>query len=459
MTIIDNALSGAAAAQIALVTTSQNVANVMTPGYTRQGVNLASVQPLLAGTKSPGSGVAVQAIVRFSDAYKSQQLWKSASDLGQHNTAQPYMTQLEQVMSDDTSGINSGLDDFFSALNAASVDPTSTPLRQQVITSADALAQRFNSLNQVLSNQRSAVGQQRQATVQQVNSLSAQIADLNKEIASVQGTGADTSGLVDARDQSIDSLASLVAVQVVVQADGSASVSLRGGQPLVAGGRSATMSAVANPDGSQTLTVKFAQESFILANNQIGGQMGGLDEYENTVLVPMMQSVTGMAQQLSDNVNNQLAAGYSLNGTAGAPLFQYNAAGVTGVLKVNPTITGADLGFSSNPATPGNNDNLLTLIGLSTQPITLPSLGSVLLSDAVTQMVGSLGMQSQQNQAALTTAQTVRNQAEESWKSTSGVNSDEEAANLIQYQQMYQANMKVISVANQLFDSTLQLLG
>ena len=177
MTIIDNALSGAAAAQIALVTTSQNVANVMTPGYTRQGVNLASVQPLLAGTKSPGSGVAVQAIVRFSDAYKSQQLWKSASDLGQHNTAQPYMTQLEQVMSDDTSGINSGLDDFFSALNAASVDPTSTPLRQQVITSADALAQRFNSLNQVLSNQRSAVGQQRQATVQQVNSLSAQIAE------------------------------------------------------------------------------------------------------------------------------------------------------------------------------------------------------------------------------------------------------------------------------------------
>ena len=96
---------------------------------------------------------------------------------------------------------------------------------------------------------------------------------------------------------------------------------------------------------------------------------------------------------------------------------------------------------------------------MSTQPITLPSLGSVLLSDAVTQMVGSLGMQSQQNQAALTTAQTVRNQAEESWKSTSGVNSDEEAANLIQYQQMYQANMKVISVANQLFDSTLQLLG
>jgi flagellar hook-associated protein 1 FlgK len=171
-----------------------------------------------------------------------------------------------------------------------------------------------------------------------------------------------------------------------------------------------------------------------------------------------MQSITSMAQQLSDNVNNQLAAGYALDGTSGGPLFQYDASGVTGVLKVSPGITNAGLGFSSNPATPGNSDNLLALVALSTQPITLPSLGSVSPSDAVTQLVGTLGMQSQQNQAALTTAKTVRNQAEESWKSTSGVNSDEEAANLIQYQQMYEANMKVISVANQLFDSTLAIM-
>ncbi len=86
-------------------------------------------------------------------------------------------------------------------------------------------------------------------------------------------------------------------------------------------------------------------------------------------------------------------------------------------------------------------------------------LGSVTLSDASTQLVAKLGMDSQQNQAAMDTAQTVRNQAEESWKSTSGVNTDEEAINLMQYQQMYQANMKVIAVANELFDNTLALLG
>jgi Flagellar hook-associated protein len=91
--------------------------------------------------------------------------------------------------------------------------------------------------------------------------------------------------------------------------------------------------------------------------------------------------------------------------------------------------------------------------------VNLTLLGPVTLSDAVTQLVARLGMQSQQNQAALETAEIVRNQAEESWKSTSGVNLDEEAINLVQYQQMYQANMKVIAVANELLESTLAVLG
>ena len=96
---------------------------------------------------------------------------------------------------------------------------------------------------------------------------------------------------------------------------------------------------------------------------------------------------------------------------------------------------------------------------MGNQPVAVSSLGSVLLGDADTQLLGKLGTASQQNQAAQATAQTVRDQAEENWKSTSGVNSDEEAVNLVQYQQMYQANMKVISVANTLFDATLQMVG
>src|SRR5690606_32366152 len=323
---------------------------------------------------------------------------------------------------------------------------------------ADALAQRFNSLNQVLSNQRSSVAQQRLAAISHINSLARQIAELNREIARTQGTGVNASGLIDARDSKIDELAKLVALQVVEQEDGSRSIALRGGQPLVIGARAATMEVVVNADGSQTLTVSFANETFSLANTPLGGLMGGLDEFENETLVPLMESLTEMARQLADNVNNQLAAGYTMDGSPGLPLFEFDSTGATGVLHVRAGAHAAELAFSSDPDAPANSDNLQELIRLQRRPVTIPLLGEVALSDAITQLVARVAMQSQQNTTAHTTAQTVRNQAEENWKSTSGVNLDEEAANLLQYQQMYQANMKVIAVANELFESTLAIL-
>ncbi|MGC3962436.1 MAG: flagellar hook-associated protein FlgK [Rhodocyclaceae bacterium] len=459
MSTINNALSGALAAQAGLNTTSQNIANVMTEGYTRQGVLLSSIQPAKSGPLAAGGGVAVSSLLRFSDGYKSVQMWNAASNLGRYTVSQPYLTQLEQVMGDDTSGLNAGVDAFFAALNAASVEPTSSPLRQQVITAADALAQRFNSLTQVMSSQRLAIQQQRSTAVAQINTLTTDIAALNKQIAATQATGVNASGLIDERDRKIDSLASMVSVQVVDQADGSRSISFKSGQPLVVGGLAATVSAEGNTDGSQTLKVVFGKENYTLTGSSLGGQLGGLDDVEQNVLLPMMQSITDMASQMASKVNTQLMAGYAQDGTQGVALFEFDATSAVGMLKVNASIVAQDLGFSSDATLPGDSGNLLKVIDIKGQTLTLGSLGDVSLGDAVTQLVGRLGMASQQNQASLDTAQTVRDQTEESWKSTSGVNSDEEAINLIQYQQMYQSNLKVIAVANELFDATLAMMG
>jgi flagellar hook-associated protein 1 FlgK len=459
MTLINTALSGALAAQIGLDTTSQNVANVMTPGYTRQGAVMESVQPQVSGGVQAGDGVRVPQLRRFSDAYTNLQMWNAASDLGAHTTSQPYLSQLEQVMGDDSTSINQGMDQFYAALNAASVDPTSSPLRQSVVTSAQALAQRFDSLQGVLTNQRNAVYRQRSDTVSQVNVLSSDIAKLNGQISASQSGGDSVSGLVDARDQKIDALASLVGVQVIDQADGTRTVTLPDGQPLVVGTRASTMSVQTQANGSQTLSVAFANEKFSLAGAKLGGQLGGLDDFETNNLLPMMQSITDMATNLASQVNTQLGAGFTMNGTAGQPLFVVDPSSASSLLTLSAGFTGNDLAFSSNATEPGDSGNLVALIGTKDQPVGITSLGNVLLGDAYTQLVAKLGTDSQQNQTALTTAQSVRDQSENDWKSTSGVNSDEEAMNLVQYQQMYQANMKVISVANTLFDSTLAMLN
>ena len=458
MSLITNAFSGAQAAQIALDTASQNVSNLMTPGYTRQGALLTAVNLNRSGAISAGNGVSVPMLLRFSDSYKNLQLWQAGSQLGQYTAGSQYLTQLQQVMGDDSSNINGGLDTFFAALNAASVEPASTPLRQQVITAADALGKRFNSLREVLTNQRMAVHQQRAGMVTQVNTLTSDIAALNQKIVAMHNGQYTPSGLIDQRDQKIDELAGLVGIEVEEQADGSRTVSLRGGQPLVVGTVASTMSVISNVSGGQSLKLDFMNESFSLASGNLAGQLGGLDNFENNMLMPLTQSIVDMASGLATNMNSQLAAGFAMDGTPGKPLFNFDPTSSNAMLTVNSSLVTQDLGFSSSASEPGDSSNLLTLIGLKDQPISVSSLGNVLLGDAYTQLVGRLGMDSQQNSVALSTAQTVRRQTEDSWKATSGVNSDEEAINLMQYQQMYQANMKVIAVANQLFDSVLDML-
>ena len=453
MSIISNALSGSIAAQAALNAASQNIANLQTAGYTRQGVLLSSLGAGV-GVRSAGNGVEVSALLRFADAYKSQQMWRAASDQGARAQTQPYLTQLERVMGDDASSISNGIDGFFAALNAAAVDPTSTPLRQQIVTSADAMAQRFNSISTVMGNQLLSVQQQRSAIVPQANTTLANIAVLNQRISTSAASGTNVSSLMDARDQLIDGLAAQMGIDVLDQPDGSRNIALKSGQPLVIGSLAATLSSNMTSTGDQTLTLDFAKSSYTLDPVAIGGQMGGLGEFEQNTLKPLQQSLQDMATQLTAKVNAQLALGKTMAGAAGGPLLVY----ANGKLGITPGFNAKDLALSLTGAA-GDSGNLQKLIDIKNEPITVSWVGSVLMSDADTQLVGKLGIYSQQNQSLLKTSNTVRAQAIDDWKSTSGVNKDEEAMNLVEFQNMYQANMKVISVANTLFDATLQMMG
>ncbi|GGX81316.1 flagellar hook-associated protein FlgK [Massilia dura] len=456
MPIINNALSGAIAAQAALNATSQNVANLQTKGYTRQGVLLTAVAPGL-GTKQAGNGVEVSSLLRFADSYKTQQLWRANSELGRYTTQQPYLSQLEQVMGDDKSSLSNGVDNFFKALNAVGEEPTSAPLRGQVVAQAGALAESFNSIYQVTRNQQLSVQQQRDAILPNFNTLTQNIASLNQRIVAAGATGTNVSGLVDERDMAIDSLSQLTAIEVLEQPDGSRSVSLKSGQPLVAGNVAASIG-IDTSGGTPQMQVTFARSVYAVDDTALGGQLGGLATFEKNTLKPLQESIVSMATQLGTMVNAQLAAGTDSAGNPGQPMFQVNGGGAGGIMAVTEGYNANDLALSSD-GTPGDSGNLQALVDIKNQAITLPSVGSVIIGDADTQLVGKLGIDSQQNKSLLNTASTIRYQAEDDWAATSGVNRDEEAMNLVEFQNMYQANMKVIAVANTLFDSTLAMFG
>ncbi|HEX8606194.1 MAG TPA: flagellar hook-associated protein FlgK [Pseudoduganella sp.] len=456
MPIINNALSGAIAAQAALNATSQNVANLQTAGYTRQGVLLAAMTPGV-GTKLAGNGVEVSALLRFADSYKTQQMWRANSELGRYSQQQPYLSQLEQVMGDDKSSLSYGVDNFFKALNAVGEEPTSAPLRGQVVAQAGALAESFNSIYQVTRNQQLSVLQQRDAILPKFNTLTQNIASLNQRIVAAGATGTNVSGLIDERDMAIDSLSQLTAIEVLEQPDGSRAISLKSGQPLVAGNVAASIG-IDSTGGTPQMQVTFARSVYAVDDTRMGGQIGGLASFEKNTLKPLQDSIVSMATQLATKINTQLAAGKDSAGNAGGPMFQLTGGGGGGILSVTAGYDSGALALSSD-GTPGDSGNLQLLVDIKSQAITLPSVGSVIIGDADTQLVGKLGIDSQQNKSLLNTATTIRYQAEDDWAATSGVNRDEEAMNLVEFQNMYQANMKVIAVANTLFDSTLAMFG
>lgn len=446
--ITNTGLSGLLAAQAGLGAASRNTANLLTPGYSRQGV--------LFTPSIFGGGVKVGAMIRFADDYKTQQLWSSQSTLGQYDAAASYYQQLEQVMGLDEGSPKAGIDGFFDALDEASTDPTNSALRQQVISAADAMAKSYNSVRQALLGQLDTARQQSMASAEQVNSLSGSIADLNQQIEQAQARGEVPSELLDQRDHAIDQLSSLVDIQVLRQPGGSIDISLNQGPPLVSGSHPSRMSVQAQADGSFAFELAAAGTTYPLDDARLGGQLGGIADYVRDTLQPQLAANKQLAQEMAERINNQLAAGYGTNGQPGKPLFDYDS--TTGAIAVNPAITQADLGFSANATDPGNSDNLHAVADVRKQQITLPGFGDVALGDAYTMLVGRVGSASQANQALLANASTIRQQAELDWQSVSGISMDEESVSISEYLNMYNANMKVISVANELFESTIQSL-
>jgi flagellar hook-associated protein 1 FlgK len=466
MTIINNALSGALAAQIALSASSQNVANLQTKGYTRQSALFTAVGPDASG-RSAGNGVQVSSLLRFSDGYKSQAMWRAASEQGMYSQSQAYLTQLESVMGDASASLSAGIDEFFRAVNAVAGDPGSSPLRQQVLTAANLMGERFNGLNNIFNSQLTSLRQQRSALVDSANADISTIARLNQQIIETRASGVSASSLIDARDLAIDDLSSKMALEVSDNPDGSRDISLKSGQALVIGSMSGTLKAAATTGSPQGFSITFANSTFVLDASKMGGQMGGLTQFEITTLLPLQNDVDALAKEIALRVNTQLQAGYTGKphptdstqpGEPGKPLFVYTAGSGADMLKTVAGFKAEDLAFSRD-GLPGDTGNLQLLAGFKSQTVTLPGIGTVLLGDADTQLLGKLAVDSKLNKAAQRTTETVRIQSINDWQSTSGVNEDEEAVKLVEFQRMYQANMQVISIANSLFDATLAMMA
>ena len=454
MSMIDKSLSGLNASRAALSATSNNIANSLVEGYTRQQVLTSTAG---GGFYGEGSGVQVDGIRRISDRYEVEQLWVTSSSVGFAQTQATYYGQVEKIFAGEGNNISAGLDDMFAALNAALLQPNEIAFRQGVLNEANNISQRFNSISQGLDTQVEQIEGQIKASVTQINTQLKNIAELNAEIQASSNGGNVPSSLLDARDAQINELASIIDIDVVSAPNDMVNISLPNGQPLLVGARHSSFETQVDPANPKfsTVNIKFGDTRFPV-NDIKGGSLGGMIDYRDSELKPSLDFIAELATNLADEMNAVLAVGTDLSGaTPTSNLFSYDPNNPAGSLRVTTGFNAADLAFGKD-GTPGDNSNLKDLISLATKNMSFSSIGATTtMGDAFTSKIGSLGSQSKQAQTSLTTQIQLQNEAQTQWSSTSGVNIDEEGANLIIYQQAYQSNAKVLAIADELFQTVL----
>lgn len=454
MSMINIGMSGLNASMAALNATSNNVANAMVAGYSRQQAVMSSVGN---GQYGGGTGVTVEGMRRISDQYEVAQQWSSSSTVGFTQVQSSYLGQVEQVFGSEGNSISAGLDLLFAALNSAMEQPSETAYRQSVLNEADAIGQRFNSISDSLNAQVSQVEGQIGASAKEINSKLNSIAQFNTEIQATKASGNVPLSLLDSRDAIIDELSEIIKVNVTEEQTGAVTITLDQGQPLLLGSTIATVQTTPHSTTSQfsQVSIQFGQSQFAL-NEASGGSLGALLDYRDNSLVDSIAFTNELAQTLADEFNTTLANGTDLNGNAPTQaLFSYDANNPAGSMHISADFNANMLAFGQD-GTPGDNSNLRDLVSIATSNFTFDSLGvDTTMGDAFATKVGQLGSASRQALTAQETAEKLQMQAQSQWASTSGVNMDEEGTNLIIYQQSYQANAKVISTADQLFQTIL----
>ena len=316
-------LSGLRAAQTNLSVTGQNITNVNTPGYSRQTAIQAANPPGQTGAGYMGTGTKVVDVQRIYNQFLTNQVRSTTSAAAEVNAYNAQIEELNSTLSSTASGITTGMQNYFDALQTAIEDTASLPARQLFLSEAQGLAGRFNSVHQQLSTQNQFISQQMTGVSQQVSRLAQSVAGYNDAIAKASANGSVPNDLLDARDEAIRELSGYVGVTVVNQDDNSVNLFIGSGQPLVVGKEASILQATpgrADPSrvDIQLVSGNTAQDVTKLIS---GGELGGLLNYRQDVLDLAFNALGRMSLSIASEFNQQLGKGLDLDGDVGSALF------------------------------------------------------------------------------------------------------------------------------------------
>ena len=318
--------------QQAMTTTGHNIANVNTEGYSRQAVQFETQDYARYGFGFVGSGSRISSVDRSYNEFLTSQVQSFTSSQSQQNTFVQFASRVDNLLANTETSLNTSMQQFFGAMADVAASPSTLPERQALIGEANNLVDKQRAFYNMLQDLNTEVNSAMGLAVNDINNLAKGISELNKQITSETSAGRRTlpNDLLDQRDKLIRQMSEKIGVTVNEQSDGSVNVFVGKGQPVVVGSQVTELQTETNAYDSSHLEVGIAGQ---VSNNGTskfvtGGELQGLIDFRNRVLVPAQSQLGLVSMGLSESLNGQHLTGMDLNSELGGLMFNQNSISV-----------------------------------------------------------------------------------------------------------------------------------
>lgn len=317
-------VSGVAAAQRALATTGHNIANANTEGYSRQRITMEARPPSMGGKAAVGNGVVVNDVHRIYDDFITGQVRSVTSLSKSMEMNHDYTVQVDNMLADTKAGLAPTMQEFFSSVNGVANNPSSTSSRQVMLGAARSLVDRFQYLDERFEVIRTAANNNMKTLTVEINELASSIASINHRIVTASEIGGEPpNDLQDQRDQLLKELSERVGIRVSYQSEGTMNVYIGNGQLLVVGQRASSIAVEGTPADPRQLDVIFQgpDSKSVITQAVSGGKIGGLLDFQKTVLDRSQNELGLIAIGVSKAFNDQHKLGMDIHSKLGSNFF------------------------------------------------------------------------------------------------------------------------------------------
>lgn len=496
-------------------TLSHNIANATTAGYTRQRVNTTEARPIWAmgmnRSQQPGqlgTGVEYGSITRIRDGFLDTQFRRENQYLGSWEVLNASMVSIQNILNEPSgSGLSTVMDDFWNSWETLNRDPSLLSARVAVAGAASNMTDTLKHISESLNNLTSDLTTNIDKKVMEANNILDNIAKLNVIIRDNESFGDNANDYRDQRDLLIDQLSTIVDVQYAEDAVGMVNITAAGVAALTgdavtyltaANATTATAGQLEGYTKSLQETDTIRNQLNAMVNTLVTGdvkvtlsngyvtpqQMTALNEVkleDGTVIpagqvIPAGSKVATSMDIMVKGFNGLHELGYTLTDppTSGMPFFVSTGGGFTiDDIGVNPDIlkNTNNIAASSkienvngvDKVIRGNSDiaNALASMrdSLFTFPANLTSLSKGSTDDYFRALVGDLGIRASNVERNFENEQAMVDNLEMQRQSVSGVSMDEELADMIRYQQAYNAAARNMTTVDEMLDRVINSMG